>query len=156
MEYPWVLTNYLVVFENIRLQIWEPVSILSSRLPSSVFQNFIVRSADPPPDAKTPWLYGLHARPFTAAQCWLNLCIGLVEFIFHIISLLSLPPEAREKPSKDHFNPQTYWVWPCKIETISLDPILVSCMLIVLSLDPLASKLPDQDNELTRALCPNT
>lgn len=72
-EYPWVLTNYFVVFENNKLQTWEPVSILSSKVPSNVFQNLILLSAEPPPEAKIPWLCGLHAIPFTAALCWLNL-----------------------------------------------------------------------------------
>lgn len=53
-EYPCVLTNYLVVLENIRLHTCEPVSILSIREPLYVFQNLIVLSADPPPEAKTP------------------------------------------------------------------------------------------------------
>jgi hypothetical protein len=91
----------------------------------------------------------------TAAQCWLNLFTGIVECVFQIINLLSFPPEARVCPSKDHFNPQTYWVCPWYIETISLELILVSCILIVRSLEPLASKLPAQDKELTLALCPN-
>lgn len=55
-EYPWVLTNYLVVLEKTRLQTWEPVSMLSSKLPSRVFQNLMVRSAEPPPEARIPWL----------------------------------------------------------------------------------------------------
>lgn len=115
----------------------------------------MVRSADPPPEAKTPWLWGLHANPLTAAQCWLNLLIGAVDRVFQIMSLLSLPPDAREYPSNDHFKPQTYCVWPCIIETISLELILVSWILMVLSLDPLARRLPCHESELTLALCPN-
>lgn len=111
-EYPCVLTNYFVVFEKIRLHTCDPVSILSSIVPSSVFQNLMVLSADPPPDASTPWLWGFHARPLTAAQCWLNLLTGIVECVFHIMSLLSLPPDASDCPSNDHFNPQTSCVWP--------------------------------------------
>ena len=88
-------TSYFVVLENIRLQTWEPVSMLSSIVPFRVFQNFIVLSAEPPPEAKTPWLWGLQARPFTAAQCWLNLLMGVVEDLDHIMSLLSFPPDAR-------------------------------------------------------------
>lgn len=129
--------------------------MLSSIVPSNVFQNLIVLSAEPPPDAKTPWLWGFHAKPLTAAQCWLNLLTGIGECLFHIMSLLSFPPEARDCPSKDHFNPHTYWVWPSYTATISLGLILVSCMIIVRSLDPLANRLPDQDKELTLALCPN-
>jgi hypothetical protein len=53
-ENPWVLTNSVVVFEKLKLQTCEPVSMLSRSVPLRVFQNLIVRSADPPPDAKTP------------------------------------------------------------------------------------------------------
>jgi hypothetical protein len=102
----------LVVFEKIKLQTCEPVSMLSRSVPFRVFQNLIVRSADPPPDAKTPWLWGLQASPFTAAEWWLNLLTGIEERVFQINSLLSLAPEAKDWPSNDHFNPQTYWVWP--------------------------------------------
>lgn len=112
LEYPWVETNYFVVFENIKLHTWDPVSILSSIVPSRVFQNFIVLSADPPPEASTPWVWGFHAKALTAAECWWNLLIGVLEWFDHMISLLSLPPLARWLPSKDHFKPQTYCVWP--------------------------------------------
>ncbi len=148
-EYPWVDTIYLVVFENIRLHTWEPVSILSRRVPFRVFQNLIVRSAEPPPEAKTPWLWGLQARALTAAQWWLNLLIGVFEEFDHIISLLSLPPEARWFPSNDHFNPQTSCVWPSYLLTICRSDSLRSLITIVLSLDPLASKFPLHARELT-------
>jgi len=138
-----------------RLHTWEPVSILSNRVPLRVFQNLMVLSADPPPDAKTPWLWGFHARPFTAAQCWLNLFTGIVECVFHIKSLLSLPPEANDCPSNDHFKPQIYCVWPWYTDTKSLAFILTSWIFMLLSRDPLANKLPDHDSELTLALWPN-
>lgn len=112
LEYPCVLTNYFVVFENMRLHIWDPVSMLSKSVPSSVFQNLIVLSADPPPEAKTPWLWGFHASPFTAAECWLNLLTGTTECVFHIMSLLSFPPDASDWPSNDHFSPHTSCVCP--------------------------------------------
>jgi hypothetical protein len=86
--------------------------MLSSRVPLSVFQNLMVLSADPPPDARTPWLWGFQAKPFTAAQWWLNLLMGIGERVFQMMSLLSLAPDANDWPSKDHFNPQTYWVCP--------------------------------------------
>jgi hypothetical protein len=53
-ENPCVLTNSLVVLEKIKLHTCDPVSMLSSRVPLSVFQNLMVLSADPPPDARTP------------------------------------------------------------------------------------------------------
>jgi len=49
-----VLASYLEVFEKTKLHTCDPVSMLSSIDPSKVFQNFIVRSADPPPEARTP------------------------------------------------------------------------------------------------------
>lgn len=36
------------------LQTCEPVSMLSNIVLSNVFQNFIVLSAEPPPEASTP------------------------------------------------------------------------------------------------------
>jgi hypothetical protein len=86
--------------------------MLSIRVLSSVFQNLIVLSAEPPPDARTPWLCGLQAMPFTAAEWDVNLQIGVVLLMLQMKSLLSLPPEARRLLSKDHFSPQTYWECP--------------------------------------------
>lgn len=120
LEYPWVLTISLVFLENIRLQTCEPVSMLSRRDPSRVFQNLIVLSADPPPDASTPWLWGLHAIPFTAAQWEVNLQMGVVLLALQMNSLLSFPPDASRLLSKDHFSPQTSWVCPSYLETIRL------------------------------------
>lgn len=71
------------------------MSILSRRVPLSVFQNLIVLSADPPPEARTPWVCGLQARPLTAAQCCENLLMGILDELDQIMSLLSFPPEAK-------------------------------------------------------------
>lgn len=49
-----MLTISFVFLENIRLQTCEPVSMLSKRVLSSVFQNLMVLSAEPPPLASTP------------------------------------------------------------------------------------------------------
>jgi hypothetical protein len=62
-------------------------------------------------------LWGLQAKPLTAAQWSLNLWIGVLEEVDHIISLLSLPPEANWFPSNDHFRPHTYCVWPSYLRT---------------------------------------
>lgn len=72
----------------------------------------MVLSAEPPPLARTPWLWGLQAIPLTAAQWEVNLQIGVELFALQMNSLLSFPPEARRLLSKDHFNPQTSWEWP--------------------------------------------
>lgn len=141
--------SYFVVFENMRLQTWEPVSMLSSRVPSSVFQNLIVLSADPPPEARTPWVCGLQARALTAAECWENLLTGLFDEGDQMISLLSFPPEAKWFPSKDHFNPHTSCVCAWYLLMICLWFCLKSLRLIVLSREPVASKLPLQASELT-------
>ena len=92
--------------------------MLSRRVPSRVFQNLMVLSADPPPLAKTPWLWGLQAIPLTAAQWLLNLQMGVELWALHMNSLLSLPPEARRLLLKDHFSPQTSWVWPSYLAMI--------------------------------------
>ena len=155
-EYPWVETSSFVVFENIRLHTCDPVSILSNIVPSKVFQNFIVLSAEPPPEAKTPWVWGLQARAFTAAVCWVNLLIGTLDKLDQIISLLSFPPDANWFPSKDHFNPQTYWVWPSYLCTIDRWLSLKSLKLMVLSRDPLASMFVLHARELTLSSWPPT
>ena len=153
-EYPWVLTISLVFLENMRLQTCEPVSMLSSIDPSSVFQNLIVLSAEPPPEAKTPWLWGLQAMPLTAAVWDVNLQIGVVLFALQMNNLLSLPPEASRLWSNDHFSPQTSCVWPSYFETILLYRYLTSRMRMLLSLEPLARIPSPQATELTLALCP--
>ena len=155
-EYPCVETNSFVVLENIRLQTWEPVSILSSIVPSRVFQNFMVLSADPPPEAKTPCVWGLQARALTAAECWLNLLIGTFDRLDQIINLLSFPPDASWFPSKDHFSPHTSWVCPSYLWTIERWFCLRSLKLIVLSRDPLASMFVLQARELTLSSWPAT
>lgn len=128
--------------------------MLSKRVLSRVFQNLMVLSADPPPLAKTPWLWGLQARPLTAAQWLLNLQIGVELWALQMKSLLSLPPDANKLPSKDHFNPQTSWVWPSYLVTILFLRSLTSLSWIVLSREPLASRLSVQATELTLALWP--
>ena len=148
-EYPWVETSYFVVLENIKLQTWEPVSMLSSIVPLSVFQNLIVLSADPPPEANNPWLCGLHANPLTAAQWSLNLWIGVFEEVDHIINLLSLPPEASWFSSNDHFKPHTYWVWLSYLRTTYRSLYLISLKFIHLSREPVAIRFELHANELT-------
>lgn len=53
-EYPCVLTSSLAPFDHARLQTWEPVSIDCRGCPVIVFQNRMVLSAVPPPEARIP------------------------------------------------------------------------------------------------------
>ena len=77
-----------------------------------VFQNLIVRSAVPPPDARSPRWCGLQAIAFTAAQCSLHLNVGSLLSFSHTISLLSLPPDASCPSSEFQRRPQTSCLWP--------------------------------------------
>lgn len=128
--------------------------MLSSIVLSKVFQNFIVLSADPPPEASTPWLWGLQAIPFTAAQCDENLHIGVEVRALHTYNLLSFPPEAKRLRSKDHFRPHTYCVCPSYLDTILLNLYLTSRSRMLRSREPLASTPSPQETELTLALWP--
>ena len=65
--YPWVLTNSEVFLLNIKLQTWDSVWIEYISVPWIVFQNFIQRSAVPPPDTSNPFWCGDQAIAFTAA-----------------------------------------------------------------------------------------
>ena len=60
------------------------------------FQNLIVLSADPPPEASKPWRWGLQAIALTAATWSENLETGMFDLVFQTNSLLSLPPLARD------------------------------------------------------------
>lgn len=114
-EYPCVLTISFELLLNMRLQTWDPVSIELTSVPILVFQNFMQRSAVPPPDASKPLWCGLHAIALTAALWDPNLCIGSVGLelfpLDHTINLLSLPPDARYWSSNDHFRPQISCLW---------------------------------------------
>jgi hypothetical protein len=75
-EYPWVDTISFVVFENNKLQTWDPVSIELIERNYRVSQNLMHLSAVPPPVARSPDWLGLHAIAFTAALWSLNLASG--------------------------------------------------------------------------------
>mmetsp|Transcript_6390 Transcript_6390/g.26873 ORF Transcript_6390/g.26873 Transcript_6390/m.26873 type:complete len:242 (-) Transcript_6390:645-1370(-) len=105
--------------------------------PETAFQNLIVRSAVPAPDARSPRRCGLHAIALTAATCSANLHAGTcfrgfvkpvpappprrpvvvaaeeearvprVARASQTRSLLSLPPEASRSPHGDQRSPQT-------------------------------------------------
>ena len=85
----------------------DPVSTQCSCWPVVLFQKRIVLSAVPPPDTSRLWYCGDHASAFTAATWSENLCTGCEEELFHMKTLLSLPPEASSWLSWDHLKPQT-------------------------------------------------
>lgn len=111
-EYPCVLTSSFTFLANIRLQTCEPTFKHFVYSPFIEFQNLMVLSAVPPPETKRPCWWGDQARAFTAAECFNRLKTGAFECGDHMLSLLSLPPEASCCWSKDHLRPQTYCLCP--------------------------------------------
>lgn len=107
------------VFDHSNEQTCDLESIESMSVPLLTFQNFIQRSAVPPPVAKTFGCHGHHARARTAAWCWLNMWSGsvtpfgvstlaLVPVIDgQIFTKLSFPPLAKYLKSFDHLRPHT-------------------------------------------------
>jgi hypothetical protein len=98
----------------------------------------------PPPVAKRPRCSGLQLIAFTAAQCWPNRATGSFPFCptCQIISLLSLPPDARVVSSWGlHLSPQTSYLCALYLYSKS-DWALMSLTRIVLSLLPDATKDP--------------
>jgi hypothetical protein len=136
------------------LQTWEPTSIEFTCSPLRVFQNRIVLSAVPPPDANNPYWWGDHASALTAAECLESVLIGWFDERFHKNTLLSLPPEASCWPSNDHFSPHTYCLWAISLSVKRLGS-LVSRLRIILSFEPeLKMWLLFQDIDPTLAVCP--
>lgn len=115
----------------------------------------MVLSAVPPPDAKTPWLWGFQAIALTAAWWEVNLQMGDILLMLQTSSLLSLDPDASILWSKDHFKPQTYCSCPYILETIFFECSLKSLSRMFLSLEPLANKSLPHATELTLSLCPS-
>lgn len=123
---PWLEQISLWCFDHKREHTCDPVSIEFNTLPELVFQNLMVRSAVPPPLARSPRWNGHHANAFTAALCWVSCSRGPIleesswtpcenPLLFprrdmeasHRQRRFSLPPLARVLPSSFHFNPQT-------------------------------------------------
>ena len=69
-ENPWEDTSSLVCLDHCKAQTCDLVSTLLRQAPVFEFQNRIVRSAVPPPDANKFCCQGHHAKAFTAALCW--------------------------------------------------------------------------------------
>ena len=75
-ENPCVETNSFNVLLKIKLQTCDPVSIDFIVVPSKVLRNFMVLSAVPPPDNKSPCWWGDHVTAFTAATWSLYFTTG--------------------------------------------------------------------------------
>lgn len=95
----------------------------------------MLRSAVPPPEASKPCWWGDQATALTAAMWSENVRTGLGDLPFHIISLLSFPPEQSCCSSGDHFSPQISCLWPTSL-LISEVLALMSLLRMVLSLEP--------------------
>ena len=107
----------------------------------------IILSAVPPPVARSPCWWGDQAKALTAALWSVNLFTTCPEFV-QTTTLLSLPPEQSCYLSGDHFNPQTYCLWPINFLTKDLGA-LGSDSIILLSLDPEQNVSYLQDITLT-------
>lgn len=82
-------------------------------MPYIVSQNFIHRSAVPPPETNNPLWCGDQVSALTAALCEVNRHTGSNYFWgLQTSNLLSLPPEASYYSSNDHFSPQISYLWP--------------------------------------------
>ena len=62
----------------------EPVSTDCRDCPVRVFQNRMVLSAVPPPDARIPCWCGDHVKALIAAEWSVYLCMGALEDWLHI------------------------------------------------------------------------
>lgn len=151
-EYPWVLTTSWRDLLNYRLHIWEPVSSEHIISPVKMLRILIIRSAVPPPVAKSPCWCGDHAKALTAALWSLKLLIAW-PLIFHTKTRLSLPPEAKYWSSLDHFNPQISCLCSDSLWTKLLEDRKSLCRML-LSLDPVDSNLRLQAMDPTRISCP--
>ena len=135
------------------MQTCEPVSIDLMVYPVKVFLNFMFLSAVPPPEAKRPCWCGDQATALTAAIWSENLNNGLVDLAFHIINLLSLPPEHNCCSSGDHFKPQIYCLCPWSL-AINGELQRRSLCKIVLSLEPVLRTVEFHAIDPTLLECP--
>lgn len=107
-----------------------------------MFQIFMVQSAVPPPEAKMPLCFSLHAMALTAALC-LFFIIAKRVFGEKTIIELSLLPTAKYSPSGDHFSPQISCLGPlnssgiipfarksCRSSRLSREPVSIRLLKI--------------------------
>ena len=136
-ENPWELKIYLSFLFHKSEQTWLWVLTELMSLPVSMFQNFIVLSEEPPPVARRFLCHGHQASALTAALCPWSWCLTFPAVISQIMARLSLLPEAN--PQASCFNPQISPLWPSSLST-TLWGDLISCPIILLSLDPVNNK----------------
>ena len=148
-----MLTSSCDTLLNIRQQTCEPASTTLVVVLVSVFLNLIVRSAVPPPDTNIPCWCGDQATAFTAAWWSLYFISGYALLALQTMSLLSFPPEHSICSSGDHFSPQTYCLWPAKVEMNSRLS-LRSRLRMFLSREPLLSREELQLREPTLFVWP--
>ncbi len=122
-------------------------------VPERVLRNLMVLSAVPPPETRSPCWWGDQAIALTAATWSLNLMIGSVEWLFHINSLLSFPPEHNCCSSNDHFSPHIYCLCPISLLTKAVLALISLCN-IVLSRDPVLIMFEFQEMAPTLLVCP--
>ena len=117
-ENPWELSSSLSFLFHNKAHTWEPVSTEFKHAPVWVFQNFMLLSSPPPPEASKLLWKGHQARAFTADVCSSSLwshCVAAFEDaidLSHMNRRLSLPPLANCRPEGDHLSPQTSCWWP--------------------------------------------
>lgn len=155
LSYPWELTNSFSNLDHTREQTYELVSWWEIYSPRSVFQNLMVLSLVPPPEARRLFCLGHQARALTAALCWVKVNLGFdYPFKSQMHRLLSFPPLASWDPSNDHLSPHTSLVWAVKVLTMPLLWALTSWFIILVSRLPLERRFPFQAREETLPVCP--
>mmetsp|Transcript_9753 Transcript_9753/g.31271 ORF Transcript_9753/g.31271 Transcript_9753/m.31271 type:complete len:319 (-) Transcript_9753:869-1825(-) len=179
-EKPWLETISLWCLDQRRAQTWEPVSTEWSMAPVWAFQNLMVRSAVPPPEARRLRCMGHQERALTAAWWWRRVTRGAHSrpSLAAPVALgasggsrearcaperaasqrqrkFSLPPEARVEPSAAQERPQTSCWWPTRV-AVRWRWALASCWRTRASREPeLTQRLTGfQASEPTRAEWP--
>ena len=151
-----------------RLHTCEPVSMVLRHAPLPEFQKRIVRSAVPPPEARTLRWKGHQASALTAAQwsvmTWRGAWVrpsalpapaaALLPRASQRQSMLSLPPEARVVPSWFQARPHTSCWCPSRV-AVWWSRMRTSWLMMAESRPPLESKWPFHASELTRLEWPS-
>lgn len=156
---PWELKSSRSCLFQSRQQTWEPVLTEFKHAPVLLFQNLMLWSPAPPPDASKLFWKGHQARAFTAEVCssmrWSHWVAEFVEAIdmFHMWRRLSFPPLANSFPDTDHFSPQISWLCP-RYTPILWDPTLKSLLMIKQSIPPVVKMLLFQSSDPTLDLWP--
>ena len=156
---PWELKSSCSCLFQSRQQTCEPVLTEFKHAPVLLFQNLMLWSPTPPPEASKLLWKGHQARAFTAEVCssmrWRHWVAEFVEAIdmFQMWIRLSFPPLANSFPETDHFNPQTSWLCP-SYTLMPWDLILKSLLMIKQSIPPVVKMLLFQSSDPTLNLWP--